>query len=162
MTDTGHSRDFIASGGAWVVLQSVLLTAVLVLAVVFPGDWTHRALIAAGFVLFGLGAVIGIAGVAALGRNRTAFPQPQDGSELVRCGIYAHVRHPLYTSVMLSSLGWALGWQSGPACLAALVLLPFFHLKARAEERWLRARFPEYADYERHVPRFLPQFRHPR
>lgn len=98
---------------------------------------------------------------AMLGRNRTSFPKPRKGSELVQRGIYAKVRHPLYTSVMLASLGWALIWQSGPAFVAAVILMPFFHTKARQEEQWLRKQFPEYGDYERRAPRFIPRLARP-
>jgi len=161
MTDTPESSGFLERGGAWVLIQFVLMAAVIVLAVVFHGDWTRGLVIAAGLVLFVAGGGFGIAGVAALGRNRTAFPQPREGSELVQRGIYARVRHPLYTSVMLASLGWALIWQSWPAFFPALALIPFFHCKARREERWLREKFPGYADYEKRVPRFLPRLRPP-
>jgi protein-S-isoprenylcysteine O-methyltransferase Ste14 len=34
--------------------------------------------------------------------------------------------------------------------------MPFFHAKARREEHWLRWQFPEYADYEQRVRRFIP------
>ena len=131
------------------------------LGVVFHGDWTREWLIAAGLVLFVTGGVFGIAGVAALGRNRTPFPQPRADSELVQSGIYASVRHPLYTSVMLASVGWVLIWQSAPALMPALALIPFFHAKARREERWLREKFPSYSGYEKHTPRFLPRLRSP-
>ena len=63
---------------------------------------------------------------------------------------------------MLASLGWALIWQSWQAFIASQVLIPFFHAKARREERWLREQFPDYADYERRVPRFIPRFGRPR
>jgi protein-S-isoprenylcysteine O-methyltransferase Ste14 len=59
---------------------------------------------------------------------------------------------------MLASFGWALIWQSGSSLLAALALVPFFHAKARREERWLREMFPGYTDYARRVPRFVPRF----
>lgn len=155
MSDDGPS--FWARGGGWVVAQSILMAAVIVLGVRLPGDWTRLPIIAAGAVLFTVGGVIGVAGVAVLGRNRTPFPRPRVGSELVESGIYAQVRHPLYTSVILASLGWALIWQSGAAFGAALSLIPFFHAKARREERWLAKTFPGYADYARRVPRFLPR-----
>ena len=156
---TSRADSFLARGGMWVVVQSVLLTAVIVLGVTFHGDWTQRAVMATGAVLFGLGGWFGIAGVLVLGRNRTPFPQPRADSELVEHGIYARVRHPLYTSVMLASLGWALTWQSVAAFAVALSLIPFFHAKARREEQWLRAQFPGYTDYMRRVPRFVPRFR---
>ncbi len=150
------TNSFLERGGWWVLGQSVLMLAVIVLAVSFHGDWTRLDLILPGFVLVTLGAVFGIAGVVALKTNRTPFPKPCEGSSLVQSGIYAWVRHPLYTSVILASLGWALVWQSLPALLVAAALVPFFNAKARREERWLREMFPGYASYEKRVKRFLP------
>jgi protein-S-isoprenylcysteine O-methyltransferase Ste14 len=91
-----------------------------------------------------------------LGENLTPFPKPRSEGRLVRSGIYSRVRHPLYTSVFLAALGWALLWQSWPALLVALSLAPFFEAKARREETWLREQFAEYDDYTRHTHRFLP------
>ncbi len=155
------SGRFVERGGLWVLIQFVLMIAVVVLGVVLRGSGWGTPSVALGVVLFVLGGVFGIAGAVVLGRNRTAFPQPRVNSELIRHGIYARVRHPLYTSVMLLSLGWALIWQSWPAFFPALALIPFFHCKARREERWLREKFPGYADYEICVPRFLPRLRPP-
>lgn len=159
--NTRMDSSFLQRGGAWVFTQFVLMTAVILLAVVFHGDWTRVGLILAGSGLFVLGGGFGIAGVLVLGRNRTPYPRPRADSELVQRGIYARVRHPLYTSVMLASFGWALLWQSGPAFVAALGLVPFFHAKARREEQWLSHKFPGYADYARRVPRFIPRIRAP-
>lgn len=149
--------SFLARGGAWVAVQSLLMLAVIVLGVVHHGDWTRMWMTAGDAVLFLAGGGVGVAGVIALGGNRTAYPRPREDSELVQRGIYAHVRHPLYTSVILSSLGWALIWQSTTAFGAALVCVPFFWAKALHEERWLRAKFAGYSDYARRVPRFLPR-----
>lgn len=156
MTDASASSTFAARGGWWVVAQSLHMLAAIGLAVLFPGDWTRTPVIAIGGVLFVVGGYFGIAGVVVLGRNRTPFPQPRAGSELIQHGIYSRVRHPLYTSVMLASLGWALLWQSVASFAAALALIPFFHAKACREERWLNQTFSGYADYARRVPRFLP------
>lgn len=151
--------NFLSRGGGWVIVQSILMTAVIVLAVLFPGDWTQIPVIAIGAVLFVVGGYVGIAGVMVLGRNRTPFPQPRTDSELVQHGIYARVRHPLYTSVMLASLGWALIWQSVAAFIAALTLIPFFHAKALREEHGLCEQFPSYVNYMKRVPRFVPGLR---
>lgn len=155
-------QDFATRGGWWVVAQSILMLAVIALAVGFPGDWTRGLISGMGFLLFAVGGYFGIAGVLVLGRNRTPFPQPRAGSELIQRGIYARVRHPLYTSVMLASFGWALIWQSVAAFGASLMLLPFFHAKARREEEFLRQTFADYADYARRVPRFWPGWGAPR
>lgn len=154
-------NGFLERGGAWVLTQFFLMTAVILLAVIFHGDWARVWLITAGSGLFALGGVFGIAGVAVLGRNRTPFPKPREHSEFVQRGIYAWVRHPLYTSVMLASFGWALIWQSGSALVAAVALIPLFVAKARREERWLREKFPGHAGYEKRVPRFIPRLRPP-
>jgi protein-S-isoprenylcysteine O-methyltransferase Ste14 len=149
--------DLLERGGFWVGVQSSLLLAVVALGVLDQGDWTSSWVMAGGAVLFLAGGVFGVAGVIVLGRNRTPFPHPREGSNLVQHGIYARVRHPLYTSVMLSSLGWALIWQSPAAFGVALLLVPFLRAKARHEERCLIGKFPGYADYARRVPAFVPR-----
>jgi len=148
---------FVDRGGVWVVIQALLMIAVVALGVAFHGDWTSVPVIATGALLFLTGGYFGIAGAMVLGRNRTPYPLPRDGSELVQNGIYARLRHPLYTSVMLASFGWGLIWQSSASLLAALALVPFFHAKARREERWLCEKFPSYRDYAKRVPRFIPR-----
>ena len=147
---------FFQRGGAWVLGQSVLLGAVVLLAVFVRGGGFHPAIIILGAVLMVVGAGVVLAGALALGRNLTPFPKPTEQAQLVRHGIYAIIRHPLYTSVISVSIGWALVWQSWPALLVAVTLIPFFHAKTRYEECWLRQKFPEYADYERRVRRFIP------
>jgi protein-S-isoprenylcysteine O-methyltransferase Ste14 len=147
---------FFQHGGAWVLAQSGLLAAVILLAAFFRRGGFHPVIVIAGVVLLLVGAGVALAGVVALGGNLTPLPKPGDQAQLVRHGIYAVIRHPLYTSVMAGAIGWALVWQSGPALLAAASLIPFFLAKARREERWLRDQFPEYAGYERQVRGFVP------
>jgi len=147
---------FFQRGGAWVLVQALLLGLVALLAVWFRSAGPSPWLVVTGTLLLALGAALALTGALALGRNLTPFPQPGEQARLVRHGVYALVRHPIYTSVMLAAFGWALVWQSWPALLVAGFLIPFFHAKARREERWLRERFPEYAAYEQRVRRFIP------
>ena len=77
--------------------------------------------------------------------------------QLVQRGIFSLIRHSIYTGVIFASLGWALVWQSWPALLIALGLMPFFDAKARREEKWLREKFSEYGEYESRVKRFIPR-----
>jgi protein-S-isoprenylcysteine O-methyltransferase Ste14 len=147
---------FVERGGLWVLSQSVLMIGVILLAVVFPGMRAQLAQRLAGGLLIAVGAFFGLAGVAALKGNRTAFPKPREHSRFIQDGIYAYVRHPLYTSVILVCAGWALAWGSVVALLPALLMVPFFYAKANVEESWLRQKFPEYNAYERRVRRFIP------
>jgi protein-S-isoprenylcysteine O-methyltransferase Ste14 len=148
--------QFFQRGGAWVAGQGLLLGAIVLLTVVYRGDEFQIVVVVIGVVLMVVGAGVALAGAMALGRNLTPFPKPSAQAQLVRHGIYAMIRHPLYTSVIAAALGWALVWQSWPALLVAAMLIPFFHAKARREERWLREKFPEYAAYEQRVRRFIP------
>ncbi|GDY23996.1 hypothetical protein LBMAG56_53430 [Verrucomicrobiota bacterium] len=150
------SESFITKGGLWVVTHNVLSVAVVVLGPVFSGQWHQPASVAVGAVLFVAGGALGIAGVRALGANRTPYPQPLAQAQLVRTGVYRWVRHPLYGSLVLASLGWALLWQSAAALLVTPLLAAVLLAKSRREEEWLRLKFPEYADYSAATRRLIP------
>jgi len=91
-----------------------------------------------------------------LGPNLTPMPRPSDGSFLVRTGIYARVRHPIYGGLMLAAIGWATATRSLPALVAAVALCLFMDAKARREEAWLLERYADYAAYRLTTRRFLP------
>ncbi len=151
------SGSFLQRGGLWVLGQGALLGVVVAGGILWRDQWQGLAFTLGGVSLLLMAAGIGLAGTVSLGRNLTPFPKPSASTQLVRSGIYGLMRHPLYTAVFCGSVGWALVWRSGPALLAALALAPLFDAKARREERWLRQQFPEYAEYERRVRRFLPR-----
>ena len=44
----------------------------------------------------------------------------------------------------------------GMGLALAAVVLVFFDIKSRREERWLMAKFPEYAGYRRRVRKHIP------
>jgi protein-S-isoprenylcysteine O-methyltransferase Ste14 len=125
-------------------------------ALVWHNDWQNSTTFVLGLVLFGLGGLVGVLGVIHLGRNRTAFPRPLADSALVQTGVYSVIRHPLYASVMLASVGWALVWSSVPSLIVACVLGLYLDAKARTEERWLQERYSAYDGYARRVKRFIP------
>jgi protein-S-isoprenylcysteine O-methyltransferase Ste14 len=58
--------------------------------------------------------------------------------------IFFVVRHPIYSGFSLASLGWSLMWNSLATFIAAILLLVFFAIKARREERWLEDKFTGY------------------
>lgn len=153
------SAGFVERGGLWVLAQFALMAAVALLGAFFPGSRPHLLLRLLAVALTAAGSVLGLSGVAVLGRNRTPFPKPAPGGQLVRHGIYARVRHPLYSSVICLALAWALWRGSLPALVVALLLAAFLRAKAQREERWLREQFPDYAAYTRRVPRFFPRLR---
>lgn len=149
-------KNSLLSPRGWILGQSVMMLAVVLLGVVFHGQWPSAVGFVCGWLLFVTAAVVGIAGVRALGQNRTPSPEPKADATLVERGIYAHIRHPLYTSVLLAGVSWALLWQSAPALAAAVAQAFFFNAKARLEERLLQKKYPAYAAYRGGTWHFIP------
>ena len=152
MNSTHHQ----VRGTGWVVVQFALMFAILAAGPLWRAQWLGWWTWAMGGALLLPGAWAGLRGSRDLGAQRTPFPQPKDDGQLIATGIYARVRHPLYLSVIALGFAWALLWRSGPALALAVLQLPFFDLKARREERWLRERHAGYDDYALRVKRFIP------
>ena len=146
------------TGWAFVAVQFALL---LVLAVRSgrPGDaWPTPGPLLGLAALCTLGGLVVIV-VAALrlGRSLTATPVPNGRNELSTDGLYAVVRHPIYSGVLLVVIGLAIRSASWLTLAIAAVTVAFFHVKARWEERRLEERHPEYRAYCERVPRFVPR-----
>lgn len=149
-------HGFVQRGGLWVVGQLMLMAAVGILGIVSRAHDAQAPVVVCGVIFLALAATCGMAGFVALGSSVTPFPKPSVRTQLVQRGIYARVRHPLYLAVICAALGWSLVWQSWPALVASLALAVYLDAKARHEERWLQAQFPEYASYRERVRRFIP------
>ena len=145
-------------GEGWVALQAVLFVSEAACGLRGP-RWPRAAAplrLAAALVLLAGGLALFSAGSVRLGRLLTPFPRPLSGGEVRRGGAYGLVRHPLYGGVFLLSFAWAL-LSSPLTLLPAALTMPFFELKRRREEAWLREAHPDYEEYRREVPRrFLP------
>ena len=150
------NESFLQKGGLWIVTQNVLCVAVVALGPVFPGQWHSVAGLVVGGGLFVAGGALGIAGVRDLGTNRSPYPRPLERARLVTTGVYRWVRHPLYGSLVLASLGWGWLWQSGPVFGATALLAGVLLAKSQREEIWLRGKFPEYAAYAATTRRMVP------
>lgn len=82
--------------------------------------------------------------------------------ELATRGPYAYTRNPLYLGSLILALGFVLAARSWwIAAISAVIFVAIYMPVIRAEETFLRARFPEYEDYARKVPRILPLLRAP-
>lgn len=95
---------------------------------------------------------------ADLGRNWSVTLQLREEHRLVTSGVYARVRHPMYTALFAQALAQAFllaNWVAGPAMLVAFALM--FALRLGPEERMLAERFgAEYAAYARRTKRLVP------
>jgi protein-S-isoprenylcysteine O-methyltransferase Ste14 len=148
-------------GTAWVVVQAVLLAAIF-LAPARIGEFVIISEPLATIMVI-MGLVIGVIGlllIAAAGRDLgpalSVFPRPVSGGQLARDGVYRVVRHPMYSGVILSALGWAVFRNSVPAILLTLVLVVFFDRKAAQEEVWLAQKYAGYATYKQRTRKLIP------
>lgn len=88
---------------------------------------------------------------------RTHMPSVKD--TLVRHGLYAHVRHPIYSGGFILFIGLALIRPTQAFVFACILGFLWLIFQARLEEIDLLQRMPDYKDYMKEVPRFLPSFR---
>ena len=137
-------------------VQFALMLAVLIVGPSVGHVASSPYVQAAAVVLLVAGAYLGIAGVIALGRNRTVYPRPIADGALVQRGVFRWVRHPLYSSLMHLSFGWAIWWHSGAVAVLAVLLTLLLHCKSMREEQWLLQKYPNYAVYAAKVKRFVP------
>jgi protein-S-isoprenylcysteine O-methyltransferase Ste14 len=87
-----------------------------------------------------------------------ASGQLQKNEQLATGGLYAHTRNPLYLGSLILSIGFALASRSW--WIVAGIILLFFAIYLpviRAEELFLRQRFPQFEEYARQVPRLFPR-----
>ena len=142
-------------GEVWFILQLVLFAAILLAPPVPPLNFPLWLRVLGLGILVG-GGVFGTGGVLALGSNLTPFPKPIEGGTLVTSGVYSVVRHPIYTGLILGTLGLGIFRASPLGIGLAVILLVFFDLKSRREEKWLVEAYPGYVNYQKRVKKLIP------
>jgi protein-S-isoprenylcysteine O-methyltransferase Ste14 len=77
---------------------------------------------------------------------------------LATSGPYAYTRNPLYLGSLLIGVGFAVAARSWWVGVALVLMFFAIYLPViRAEEKFLREKFPEFEEYARGVPRMLPR-----
>jgi len=115
--------------------------------------------VAGALVLASLGLVVGVSGMVSFWRAKTTMnpTKPAATSSLVMTGPFRFTRNPMYLSLFLYLLAWAVYLSNW----LALLFLPVFVLyinqfQIKPEERALSSLFgPEYAAYKGRVRRWL-------
>jgi protein-S-isoprenylcysteine O-methyltransferase Ste14 len=91
-----------------------------------------------------------------LGRNWGIPMSLREGHELVTSGPYVYVRHPIYTGLMLATIGTALAIGLLGLVFFALSFV-YFLVSARTEEKMMLAQFPDtYPAYRRRTKMLVP------
>ncbi len=142
-------------GEGWFLIQLLLFALILLASRVAAWElpiWLRGL----GALALAAGGITGTMGLLALGRSLSPFPKPIEGGTLVTTGVYGVVRHPIYTGLILGTIGWSLLMSSLLGIGMAVVLLVFFDQKSRREEAWLMQSYPGYAEYRKRVRKLIP------
>jgi len=93
-----------------------------------------------------------------LGRLWSATVTRKKDHHIVDTGPYRLVRHPIYTGILLAAFASACMRGTMLAAIGFLVLVISFYIKARIEERFLRAELGHdaYDAYARRTPMLVP------
>lgn len=153
-----QNNSFVSRGGIWVLAQLPLMLLAFVVPIRFGAGQiipVHPLAWLGALATVSSGVLI-IWGFVSLGGALSPFPRPLADATLQRNGAYRLMRHPIYTGVILASLGWTLWWLCWIGVLPVLALAIFFDRKAAHEEIWLREKYQDYGEYARQVKKFIP------
>lgn len=142
-------KDYIFVG-----LQLILFIAYLVpvqLNILELPEWLRYS----GLVIFGLGMVLGLVALLQINTKLSPFPTPVSKGKLITSGAYRLSRHPIYTALIFSGLGYGLYQPALFKLLITLLLLILFYFKSQYEEQLLSEKFPGYTAYKKDTRRFM-------
>ena len=138
------------------VVTSFLFLSLIAWFVLIPIDVFHLQLLPPPhFTVSVFGAALFLAGfgilITALFQNAFAVPIVRDQSErgqvLIDTGLYARVRHPMYSGFLLFLVGIALWLESYASLLALPFVFVFVIARIFVEEKTLQETLPGYVEY---------------
>jgi protein-S-isoprenylcysteine O-methyltransferase Ste14 len=110
-----------------------------------------------GLVLFAFGLGLAIWARVHIGRNWGTPMTQKEEPELVTSGPYHLVRHPIYSGILVASVGTAvaLSWLW---LIAVALAGTYFLYSATVEERYLTEQFPDTYPTYKHATKMLVPF----
>lgn len=159
--EASDARDAMLMQG---VGLSLVLVPALYVAAGFP--WVAGHGVPAGAAILGL--ALGVFGVwllaaahAALGRLWSPTTRLRTRHHMIKSGVFARVRHPMYAAFLLIAGAQALligNWIAGLAGLVAFGAL--YRVRMPREEAMMQQAFgPEWTYYASRTPRLVPRLR---
>ena len=147
----GHDLTFYLIYGSYLALVIGAALAIITERFQLP-------LTIAGFGVILVSIVITLLARQELARNWSPLAGTSAEQILIKSGIYAHIRHPIYTSGILLSLGLALVTGSLWGLALFILAVIAFVVRINAEEKALLAKFGvEYQEYAQNTGALLPK-----
>jgi len=101
--------------------------------------------------------VLVISGLLAWTGLKIVFRETREEPQVIISGVFSIVRHPIYLSSILLYLGFILLSLSLLSVLVWILIVVFYYIISRYEEKLLIQRFGSaYEEYKKKVPMLLP------
>ncbi len=114
--------------------------------------------LAIGAPMFLTGISLILLALFQLGLPTALHSPPRGERRLIKEGVYARLRHPIYLGDFLCCLGWAVIFKARWALLITPLWLSLLLVVALLEERLLEGEFgEEYRQYKHNVPFLIPR-----
>ena len=110
------------------------------------------------FAIASIGIVVIALAILQLNKILTHFPISKEYGTLVQNGLYIFVRHPIYSGIILTALGFGFYDGSFWKIAVGFSLWILFYFKSKYEERLLTNQFSDYKEYKKNTGRFFPFF----
>lgn len=112
-----------------------------------------------GFVITVAGLALAIWARVHLAENWSSRVRIRVGHQLIRTGPYAHLRHPIYSGVLLAVIGTAIEVGRWRALVSVVLILISYWIKARREDAVLAHEFgAAWLEHRRRAGFLLPRF----
>jgi protein-S-isoprenylcysteine O-methyltransferase Ste14 len=139
---------------AYVIVQATILIILIFANMTF--DLSIKKFVSIGSVLEWVGILGIFISAYSIRTSLTAMPLPKEQGKLATNELYKFVRHPMYTSVLVFSLGLAINSGQVYKYLLVIGLYVLFYYKSRYEEIYLGRKYTGYKEYSKTTPRFIP------
>lgn len=108
-----------------------------------------------GLVLLCISLILGGIALLQLNTKLSPFPTPVASGKLITRGAYRISRHPIYTALIFTGVGYAIYTASVYKMLVTCILWILFYYKSLYEENLMTEKFPEYDAYKKETRRFI-------
>jgi len=107
------------------------------------------------------GVIVGLMAISEHGRvnkgGPSALPTPNQNAELITSGLYKHIRHPIYTGVLIVAFGITIWHAHVITMIATIFLVGLLTYKSLYEEELLMEQYSNYGQYRQQTGRFFPK-----
>lgn len=151
-----HTSDKYSSIFTVLYLFAVLLIPAI--RVFGLGNYINATLQTLGIFIQIAGLVVRISSLQTLGRFYTGQLAITSGHRIVTTGLYKHIRHPGYLSVLIQSFGFGLA-MGNAICIVIILALYFcvYAYRIQVEEQMLIDHFgEEYREYAKRTFCIIP------